>query len=139
MFSCCLQYCEERDRACVVRKAVLTHAHPPALCHTIQNEQHGPALGSSIIRRDKHIVLIVTPQAILPPKRKRQDGTLSEGELGRLGYPKVRGMDRLGVILKHREEYRRSLPIKLVWLLGSMCFKYLFVLQSKSVIGHDKQ
>lgn len=32
----------------VVRKAVLTHAHPPALCHTIQDEQHGAALGSSI-------------------------------------------------------------------------------------------
>ena len=60
----------------------------------------------------KHIVLIVTPQAILPSKRKRQDGTLSEGELGRLGYPRVRGMDRLGVILKHREVYRRSLPLE---------------------------
>ena len=103
---------EERDRACVVRKAVLTHAHPPALCHAIQDEQHGPALGSSIIRRDKHVALIATPQAILPSKRERQDGTLSEGELGRLGHPKVRGMDRLGVILKHRKECRRSLPVK---------------------------
>jgi hypothetical protein len=80
--------------------------------HAIQDEQHGPALGSSIIRRDKHVALIVTPQAILPSRRKRQDGTLSEGELGRLGYPRVRGMDRLGVILKLWGECRRSLPVE---------------------------
>ena len=94
----------------MVRKAVLTHAHPPALCHTIQNEQHGPVLGSSITRHDEHTALIVTPQAILPSQRKRRSGTLSEGELGRLGHPRVRGMDRLGVILKRGEGRRASLP-----------------------------
>jgi hypothetical protein len=120
---------EERDRACIVRKAVLTHAHPPALCHAIQDEQHGPALGSSIIRRDKHIALIATPQAILPSKRKRQDGTLSEGELGRLGHPRVRGMDRLGVILKHWGRCRRSLPVELAKRAITMCWRYLFILQ----------
>ena len=73
----------------------------------------------------KHIVLIVTPQAILPSRRKRQDGTLSEGELGRLGHPRVRGMDRLGVILKRGEGRRASLPFGFgvdveVWDLGNL-------------------
>jgi len=56
MFGYCLQVCEERDRACVVRKAVLTHAHPPAL--------YTPSKTNSAVQRSEAPLYDVTSTSL---------------------------------------------------------------------------